>query len=258
MVTRGTFREDLWYRISVFPIHLPPLRERREDIPRLAAHFAARAATRLVGVPLMPTSEDLDVLLAYDWPGNVRELAAVIERAAILGAGRTLRLAAALGTSASPREIVTATAVPWQAPSIQARATLDAAMRRHIEVALQTTGGRIEGVHGAARRLAINPHTLRARMKKLGIVSKAFRGVQAERPPATEQATPLDAAMAGHITRTLQETKGRIAGPHGAARRLDINPHTLRARMRKLGIVAAAYRTGRATAREAVPDGNAR
>ena len=207
----------------------------------------------------MPTSEDLDLLLAYDWPGNVRELAAVIERAAILGAGRTLRLAAALGTSASPRETVTATAGPWQVPSVpSSRATLDAAMRRHIEVALQTTGGRIEGVHGAARRLAINPHTLRARMKKLGIVSKAFRGVQAERPPATVQATPLDAAMADHITRMLQETKGRIAGPHGAARRLDINPHTLRARMRKLGIVAAAYRTGRATAREAVPDGNAR
>ena len=97
MVARGTFREDLWRRISVFPIHLPPLRERREDIPRLAAHFAARAATRLVGVPLMPTPEDLDLLLAYDWPGNVRELAAVIERAAILGAGRTLRIAAALG-----------------------------------------------------------------------------------------------------------------------------------------------------------------
>ena len=196
MVTRGTFREDLWYRISVFPIHLPPLRERREDIPRLAAHFAARAATRLVGVPLMPTSEDLDLLLAYDWPGNVRELAAVIERAAILGAGRTLRIAAALGTSASPRETVTVTAVPWQVPNVAgARATLDAAMRRHIEVALQATGGRIEGAHGAARRLEINPHTLRARMKKLGIVSKAFRGVQRERAPVTDQATPLDAAM---------------------------------------------------------------
>ncbi len=99
MVACGTFREDLWRRISVFPIHLPPLRDRREDIPQLAVHFAARAATRLVE-SLMPTREDLDLLLAYDWPGNVRELAAVIERAVILGAGRTLRINAALGPAA--------------------------------------------------------------------------------------------------------------------------------------------------------------
>ena len=117
--SRATHRDlRTWWRAALprrlcgiasasFRSSLPPLRERREDIPRLAAHFAARAATRLVGSPLMPTLEDLDLLLAYDWPGNVRELAAVIERAAILGAGRTLRIAAALGPATPPLAVAT-------------------------------------------------------------------------------------------------------------------------------------------------------
>ena len=243
MVARGTFREDLWHRISVFPIHLPPLRERREDIPRLAAHFAARAATRLVGVPLTPTLEDLDLLLAYDWPGNVRELAAVIERAAILGAGRTLRIAAALGPAAARAAVsTTATDSPTLPEEATALETIDAAMRRHIEMALQATGGRIEGPHGAARQLEINPHTLRARMKKLGIVRRRSRGAPQTHDRVDERVASLDEAMASHIRLVLQATAGRIEGPHGAARRLEINPHTLRARMRKLGLVAAPFR----------------
>ena len=96
MATRGAFREDLWYRISVFPIHLPALRERREDIPRLAAHFAARAASRLGSLPLTPTASDLDVLLAYDWPGNVRELFNRVQRAVVM-ADRPLILPEDLG-----------------------------------------------------------------------------------------------------------------------------------------------------------------
>jgi transcriptional regulator with GAF, ATPase, and Fis domain len=251
MVAQGAFREDLWHRISVFPIHLPPLRERREDIPRLAAHFAARAATRLVGVPVMPTREDLDLLLAYDWPGNVRELAAVIERAVILGAGRTLHIAAALG-SAAPRAPVSSPpadlhVVPPQASAVE---TIDAAMRRHIELALQATGGRVEGTRGAARALAINPHTLRARMKKLGIVRGRFRGTPS-RGVVEDSIVPLDDAMADHIRQVLEATAGRIEGPHGAAQRLGINPHTLRARMRKLGLVAAQFRRRAASARSA-------
>src|SRR5690606_29630041 len=97
MVRQGAFREDLWYRLAVFPIDLPALRERPEDLPALANHFANRAARRF-GLPvLLPTREDLNLLLAYDWPGNVRELAAVIDRAAILGNGKRLEVAAALG-----------------------------------------------------------------------------------------------------------------------------------------------------------------
>jgi transcriptional regulator with GAF, ATPase, and Fis domain len=244
MVAHGTFREDLWHRISVFPIHLPPLRERREDIPGLAAQFAARAATRLVGVPLTPTLEDLDLLLAYDWPGNVRELAAVIERAAILGGGTTLRIAAALGPAAARAVSMPATAAVRQ-EAATAIETIDAAMRIHIEQALQVTRGRIEGPQGAARQLDINPQTLRARMRKLGITRAPFR--RAERAPDRfdEPIVALDAAMADHIRRVLQATAGRIEGPHGAARRLEINPHTLRARMRKLGIVAGQFRAHR-------------
>src|SRR5262249_9057802 len=82
------FRDALWYRLAVFPVRLPPLRERREDIAALAAHFALRAAKRLGAPPVVPAAADLELLLAYSWPGNVRELAAVIERAAILGDGK--------------------------------------------------------------------------------------------------------------------------------------------------------------------------
>src|SRR6185295_2839898 len=92
------FREDLWYRISVFPLRLPPLRERLEDVPSLASHFVLRACRRLGVPPLSLTAEDISMLVSYAWPGNVRELAAVIERATILGDGRRLAIAQALGT----------------------------------------------------------------------------------------------------------------------------------------------------------------
>jgi hydrogenase-4 transcriptional activator len=247
MVARGTFREDLWYRIGVFPIHLPPLRERREDIPRLAAYFAGRAATRLVGVPLTPTPAELDLLLAYDWPGNVRELAAVIERAAILGAGRTLQIAAALGSALPVRppaptagSAISSTSAETTAPVLPAT-TLDEEMRRAIEQALQAAGGRVEGPRGAASLLRINPHTLRARMRKLRIPWRQFRRVGAL-PAAGPPVLALDEVMAAHIRRALEATHGRIEGPRGAAHTLAINPHTLRARMRKLGVSAIPFR----------------
>ena len=102
MVADGRFRQDLWYRLAVFPVHLPPLRERLSDIPPLAAHFALRAAKRLGLPPLVPSAEDIGLLVDYPWPGNVRELAAVIERAAILGVGQRLDVARALGLPNRP------------------------------------------------------------------------------------------------------------------------------------------------------------
>ena len=102
MVAEGKFREDLWYRIAVFPIRLPPLRERRDDIGELARHFAGRAATRFGLYPVMPSDEDLTLLKEYAWPGNVRELATVIDRAAILGDGKRLEVATALGIGVHP------------------------------------------------------------------------------------------------------------------------------------------------------------
>jgi transcriptional regulator with GAF, ATPase, and Fis domain len=173
MVGEGRFRADLWYRINVFPIHLPALRERPEDIPAMAAHFSLRAAARLGLAPRVPTPEDLDRLVAYPWPGNVRELAAVIERAAILGNGGPLEIATALGGTPAPppRALFRATRAVAEAQE----ETLDAHARRQIESVLADCLGRVEGPFGAARRLGINPNTLRARMRRLGIDWRRFR-----------------------------------------------------------------------------------
>ena len=105
MMREGRFREDLWYRLAVFPINLPALRDRIADLPALAMHFAQRAAARL-GLPVRaPTDEDTRLLCAYEWPGNIRELGSVIERAAILGNGRRLEVSKALGiTSPDARD----------------------------------------------------------------------------------------------------------------------------------------------------------
>lgn len=166
----GTFREDLWFRIAVFPIPLPPLRERQQDLPALAAHFALRAAERLGLPPRMPDADDLARLTAYPWPGNVRELASVIERAAILGDGRRLEIARALG--AAP---VASVGKPVDAADESVFPSLDRAMQRHIEAALARCHGRIEGPFGAAQLLEINPHTLRSRMRKLGVAWRMYR-----------------------------------------------------------------------------------
>jgi transcriptional regulator with GAF, ATPase, and Fis domain len=179
MVKSGSFREDLWYRIAVFPILLPPLRERLSDIPELAAHFAHRAAQRFGLAAVMPTEADIEILRLYSWPGNIRELGAVIDRAALLGEGRRLEVAAALGFSSdhAPHPVATfPTPGTKLAASTGEVATLDEATRRHIAAALDKTHGRIEGRRGAAALLAINPHTLRARMRKLGLDWTAFRG----------------------------------------------------------------------------------
>jgi transcriptional regulator with GAF, ATPase, and Fis domain len=103
MVADGRFRQDLWYRLAVFPIYLPPLREREQDIPALATHFALRASARFGTPALIPSPEDIDLLIAYPWPGNARELASVMERAAILGDGRRLEVAKALGVGQAPQ-----------------------------------------------------------------------------------------------------------------------------------------------------------
>lgn len=174
MVQAGQFREDLWYRIAVFPVVLPPLREHKQDIPALAAHFAKRAAKRF-GLPLqMPSSENMTLLESYDWPGNIRELASVIDRAAILGDGQRLEIARALGAPSTAWAPVAGPAS--SSPTAMSEVvSLDIAMRQYIEGVLRQTRGRIEGKHGAADLLKINPHTLRARMRKLQIDWARFR-----------------------------------------------------------------------------------
>jgi transcriptional regulator with GAF, ATPase, and Fis domain len=177
MVAAGQFRRDLWYRLSVFPIHLPPLRERVEDIGPFATHFAAQAGTRLFGAPVVPTREDIALLRTHTWPGNVRELASVIERAALLGGGKSLAVAAALEAATQIEDVPRSPMLlpPSEQPHCAPIRTLDEAVIAHIERALASVGGRIEGPSGAAELLGINPHTLRARMRKLGIDWARFR-----------------------------------------------------------------------------------
>jgi len=185
MIRAGRFREDLWYRLAVFPIELPALRERVADVPALAVHFAQRAAGKLGLAPCMPSDEDIRMLCRYDWPGNIRELSSVIERAAILGNGRRLEVAKALGieapatSSLRPMPVLPAASIaPRTAdvlPMTASSTAFDDQARTIIEAALRRSLGRVDGPFGAALQLRLNPQTLRSRMKKLGIDARGFR-----------------------------------------------------------------------------------
>ncbi|HEV7473828.1 MAG TPA: sigma 54-interacting transcriptional regulator, partial [Pyrinomonadaceae bacterium] len=155
-VEQGTFREDLWYRLNVFPITVPPLRDRKEDIPVLVEHFVRRFSKK-VGRGISSISPGaMRILQDYSWPGNVRELANVLERAVINTQGTVLRIAD-----------------HFEKPDVeelaQSKKTLDEMEREYIIRILEDTGWRIEGRKGAARILGLNPSTLRTRMAKLGI-----------------------------------------------------------------------------------------
>ena len=174
-VAEGKFRRDLYYRLNVFPIAVPPLRERTADIPLLVAFFLQRFAKKFGKAVKQVQPETMRRLVAYAWPGNIRELQNVIERAILLSPGDTLRLAPDFGPIASPdgpREseirISTKTgAVETHAPSESN--SLEDVERRHIESVLAQTNWMIEGDRGAAKVLGLNPSTLRSRMKNLGI-----------------------------------------------------------------------------------------
>ena len=159
MVAEGRFREDLYYRLNVFPVMLPPLRERRDDIPRLVRHFtqqfARRMGRRIETIP----SAVMDALVRYPWPGNVRELQNVIERAVILSPGPSLQVPLGdLQPAATQAPAPTAAAV-----------TLADAEREHILARLRETGWVVGGPKGAAARLGMKRSLLYWKMKKLGI-----------------------------------------------------------------------------------------
>jgi transcriptional regulator with GAF, ATPase, and Fis domain len=163
MVEAGTFREDLWFRLAVFPIHVPPLRDRQNDIPALVQHFLERKSGELkIGDPPRLAPGAIEDLMGYEWPGNVRELENVVERAMILHRGDVLRFQD-LG-NARTRE----TASP-STPDTGQPLDLDGVVEAHIRRVLGMTGGKIHGPGGAGELLGVNPNTLRYRMKKLGI-----------------------------------------------------------------------------------------
>ncbi|MHC1727834.1 MAG: sigma-54 interaction domain-containing protein [Syntrophobacteraceae bacterium] len=170
LVESGAFREDLWFRLNVFPIMIPPLRHRKEDIPALVHHFIQRKARDLkIYPPPTVSAEEVERLKAYHWPGNVRELENLMERELIHnrgkekqgrlifehfdGRGKTERFRSVYETS-------------------QEMLNLEEAMAAHVRQALEMTSGKICGAGGAAQLLEINPNTLRSRMRKLGISFK--------------------------------------------------------------------------------------
>jgi DNA-binding NtrC family response regulator len=164
----GRFRADLYYRLSVFPIDVPPLRERREDIAQLAAHFVERSARALNVKKPKLTRAQAERLEAYSWPGNVRELAHVIERAMILARGGALEFpelgAAALRSPSSARS-----AAPEEASDLPTLAELRAREKDVIARALERAGGKVSGPRGAAAMLGIPPTTLESKLRALGL-----------------------------------------------------------------------------------------
>jgi PAS domain S-box-containing protein len=155
-VVRRTFRSDLYFRLNIFPIRVPSLRDRRDDIPLLARHFIAEFSARMGRSVDRIDAAALEQLTAYDWPGNVRELANILERAVILCPGRVLQLSHLGLPDPSP-------------PRADGLCTLEESERRHILRALDETRGVLGGPNGAARLLGVNRSTLWSRMKKLGI-----------------------------------------------------------------------------------------
>jgi formate hydrogenlyase transcriptional activator len=161
------FRQDLFYRLNVFPITVPPLRDRREDIPMLVRHFAQQFALRMKkNVENIP-SDTMDTLVRYDWPGNIRELQNLIERAVILSTGSTLDVPVA---ALNGRKSGSASGAPGRSAPDKGMETLEEADRRHIVAALESTNWVIAGPNGAAARLGIKRSTLQFRMRKLRIV----------------------------------------------------------------------------------------
>jgi len=169
-VARGRFRQDLYYRLSVFPIHLPPLRERSEDIPALTAHFVRAASARMNVPSAGVTRQHLDALRRYSWPGNIRELQNVIERAVILARGGPLRLDIALpsGVRETPHRSVPAEG-SGEAPGHVTQREFRQLERENLQAALEQAKGKVYGRDGAAARLGMKPTTLASRMKALGI-----------------------------------------------------------------------------------------
>jgi len=173
MMNQGRFRQDLYFRLKVFPVIIPPLRERISDIPSLVHHFLQKKSAQMkLGFTPKLTTGATDRLMAYSWPGNVRELENAVERALILSKGEPLSFRemvipdsdALVGPEQG--QLMTTSYIK---PDDEEFPSLDRAMMKHIQKGLIMAKGKVEGKGGAAELLEINPRTLRHRMKKLGI-----------------------------------------------------------------------------------------
>jgi transcriptional regulator with GAF, ATPase, and Fis domain len=162
-IRNGKFREDLYYRLNVFPVTMPPLRQRKEDIPLLVNHFVSKFNNKIGKKIETVSTNTLSLLQDYYWPGNVRELESVIERAVIISPGSSLQVLERFETFQKTGELTGETA----GGEVKALADME---RDHILQVLLKTAWRVEGKSGAAVLLGINPSTLRARMRKFGIV----------------------------------------------------------------------------------------
>ena len=175
-VSAGRFRQDLYYRLDVYPITVPPLRQRREDIPLLVSHFARHIGERMGKSISEVPAQVMREFTEYNWPGNIRELQNVIERAVIVSSDGVLRL---------PEPLVQTTTAPAAEGITSSESTtvstLDEAEREHILRALEATGWRINGPKGAAAMLELHPSTLRFRMKKLGLTKTLSYTSQTEK-----------------------------------------------------------------------------
>ena len=157
MIKEGIFRDNLYYRLSVFPLSLPALRDRKEDIPLLVQWFVSRFSKKLgKSIDSIPQNV-IDTLRRYSWPGNIRELENVIERAVILSSGSTLNIQEL--TDSQPNELSA------ESESV----TLESMEKAYIAKILEETNGVISGERGASTVLGLHPSTLRSRMQKLGI-----------------------------------------------------------------------------------------
>lgn len=175
MVQQRTFRADLFYRLSVFPIRVPPLRERAEDIPLLIAHFVRQFAERHSKKVIEVPDELISTLKNYSWPGNIRELQNVIERAVVATTGRTLQLS-------QPADRQNRAA--WSSR------TLAQVERDHIVATLHATNGVLGGWNGAAARLGLSRTTLISKMQRLGISAVAYASVQSRKPSRHAEVQP--------------------------------------------------------------------
>jgi formate hydrogenlyase transcriptional activator len=175
LVAERTFRSDLYYRLNVFPIHIPALRERPEDVPLLVRYFVQKFSRRLNKSVAFVPADAMEALASYSWPGNIRELENFIERAVLLSPGKELRVPiselkpVAIAADASLDSSSSSVSLTSSTSSTSSISTLEDAERQHILRALRQTEWRIAGSKGAAVLLGMKRTTLQARMRKLGI-----------------------------------------------------------------------------------------